>query len=99
MSDVVLTVPATGEVSLESPDCGPGVCEVDKDDYGMMKMHCLNGSQRQADGAGAYAENLRYDYLEGKATVSFAESTGVRHVEESGSSRARETAAGPPANR
>lgn len=68
-------------------------------DYGLLKMHAHNGAQRQADGAGAYVENLRYDYLEGKASVSFAESLGVRHVEESGSSRSRETAAGPPANR
>lgn len=65
----------------------------------MLMTHALNGAQRQADGASAYAENLRYDYLEGKSTVSFAESTGVRHVEESGSSRARETVTGAPANR
>lgn len=50
------------------------------EDYGMLKMHVLNGSQRQADGAAHYAENLRYDYLEGKSNVSFTESLGVRHV-------------------
>lgn len=72
---------------------------MDDKDYGMLKLHAHNGGQRIADGASAYAENLRYDYLEGKNSVSFSESTGVRHVEESGSSRARETAAGPPANR
>lgn len=59
------------------------------DDYGMMKMHALNGAQRQSDGAGLYAENLRYNYLIAKDRVSFADSTGVRHVEESGSGRAR----------
>jgi len=59
------------------------------DDYGLCKMHAHNGAQRQADGAAHYAENLRYDYLEGKNTVSFAESTGVRHTEESGSGRVR----------
>ena len=59
------------------------------DDYGLLKMHAHNGSQRQSDGAALYAENLRYDYLEGKDKVSFAESTGVRHVEESGSGRVR----------
>ena len=59
------------------------------DDYGILKMHALNGAQRQSDGAGHYAENLRYDYLEGKDKVSFSESTGVRHVEESGSGRTR----------
>jgi hypothetical protein len=97
--EVVLPVPVVGEVSLESPT-GPGVClKMEPQDYGILKMHAHNGAQRQADGASAYAENLRYDYLEGKNGVSFAESTGVRHVEESGSSRARETAAGPPANR
>lgn len=50
-------------------------------DYGMMKMHCLNGAQRQADGAAHYAENLRYDYLEGKANVSLTEGLGVRYIQ------------------
>lgn len=58
-------------------------------DYGMLKLHALNGAQRQADGAAHYAENLRYDYLEGKDKVSYADSTGIRHVEESGSGAAR----------
>lgn len=65
----------------------------------LMTQHCMNGAQRQADGAGLYAENLRYAYLQGKDRISFAESTGVRHVEESGSSRARTTTEGAPANR
>ena len=55
----------------------------------MLRTHALNGSQRQADGAALYAENLRYDYLIGKNRISFAESVGVRHVEESGSGRVR----------
>ena len=50
-------------------------------DYGMLKMHVLNGSQRQADGAGHYAENLRYDYLEGKSNMSFTEAQGVRYIQ------------------
>lgn len=58
-------------------------------DYGMLKLHAHNSAQNQANGASLYAENLRYDYLEGKDKVSFAESTGVRHVEESGSGRSR----------
>lgn len=62
---------------------------MDPADYGLLKLHAHNGSQRQADGASLYAENLRYDYLEGKDKVSFSESTGVRHVEESGSGRVR----------
>lgn len=55
----------------------------------MLRGHLLNGAQRQADGAAHYAENLRYDYLIGKARVDFAQATGVRHVEESGSGRVR----------
>ena len=58
-------------------------------DYAMLKMHALNGAQRQADGAAHYAENLRYDYLEGKDKISFAEGTGVRLVTESGAGRTR----------
>lgn len=50
-------------------------------DYGLLKMHCLNGAQRQSDGAGHYAENLRYDYLEGKANVSLTEGLGVRYIQ------------------
>lgn len=65
----------------------------------LLTQHAMNGAQRQADGAAHYAENLRYDYLEGKDKVSFAEATGVRHVEESGSGNARRTTAGEPANR
>jgi hypothetical protein len=59
------------------------------DDYDMIKMHVHGGSQRRADGADHYAENLRYAYLTGKDRVSFAESTGIRHTEESGSGSAR----------
>ena len=58
-------------------------------DYGMLKMHCLNGAQRQADGASLYAENLRYDYLEGKGQQSVSEGLGYRVVTESGSGRTR----------
>ena len=54
---------------------------MNSDDYGMLKMHCLNGAQRQADGAAHYAENLRYDYLEGKANVSLTEGLGVRYIQ------------------
>lgn len=68
-------------------------------DYAALKMHCLNGAQRQADGAAALAEAIRYGYQTGKDRVSFAEATGVRHVEESGSSRSRQTTNEAPANR
>lgn len=62
---------------------------MNENDYGMLKMHALNGAQRQADGSAAYAENLRYDYLEGKANVSLTEGLGVRYIGESGSGRTR----------
>lgn len=64
-----------------------------------LMVHAMNGAQRQADGAAAYAENLRYDYLEGKNGVSSSEAVGERRMDESGAGRARETAAGAPANR
>ena len=51
------------------------------EDYGILKMHALNGAQRQSDGASGYAENLRYDYLEGKNNVSMTEGLGVRYVQ------------------
>jgi len=54
---------------------------MNENDYGLLKMHALNGAQRQADGSGHYAENLRYDYLEGKANVSLTEGLGVRYIQ------------------
>lgn len=62
---------------------------MNENDYGMLKMHALNGAQRQADGAAAYAENLRYNYLEGKDQQSISEGLGYRVVTESGSGRTR----------
>lgn len=59
------------------------------DDYGLLKMHALNGAQRQSDGASAYAENLRYDYLEGKHNQDISEGLGFRLVTESGAGRTR----------
>lgn len=50
-------------------------------DYGMLKLHAMNGAQGQADGARLYAENLRYDYLEGKHIADFVESMGVRYIQ------------------
>ena len=76
-NDDVLDVPAP-EVLVSVPEGGP---KVDDKDYGLLKMHALNGAQRQSDGAGHYAENLRYDYLEGKATMSFPESLGARYIQ------------------
>lgn len=51
------------------------------EDYGMLKIHAHNGAQRQADGAGAYVENLRYDYLEGKDRLSQEGSVGWRYLQ------------------
>lgn len=51
------------------------------DDYGLLKLHAHTGTQRQADGAGHYAENLRYSYLEGKDNVSLTEGLGVRYIQ------------------
>ena len=62
MPDDAVTDPKPFEI----PICGTGASDVNENDYAMLKMHALNGAQRQADGAGHYAENLRYDYLEGK---------------------------------
>lgn len=70
---ITVHLPAEGVQPLEKT-MGP-------EDYGMMKMHALNGAQRQADGASHYAENLRYDYLEGKSNLSMTEGLGVRYVQ------------------
>jgi len=66
----------------EPVDIPPGVAS-------MLQQHIINGAQRQADGAAIHVEHLRTGYLIGKDRISFAESTGVRAVEESGSGRAR----------
>jgi hypothetical protein len=63
--------------------------QIDAVSASLMHVHAANGAQRQADGAGHYAENLRYDYLFQKNRVSYADSMGVRHAEESGSGRVR----------
>ena len=69
-------------------------------DYQMMKLGILGGfnasNQRRIDGADAYAENVRYDYLTGKDNVSFAEGTGQRLVTESGSGQTRREINNPP---
>lgn len=54
-----------------------------------LNLHARNGAQRMADGAGAFAEILRLDYVDGKRRVDYAQATGIRHVEESGSGRTR----------
>lgn len=59
---------------------GPKEPKMNENDYGLLKMHSLNSAQRQSDGAVAYAENLRYAYLQGKDRMSFAEAQGVRAI-------------------
>jgi hypothetical protein len=54
-----------------------------------LQTHARNGAQRQADGAAALAEFTRLDYIDGKRRVDYAQATGIRHVEESGSGRVR----------
>lgn len=65
----------------------------------LLRTHAMNGAQRQADGAAIHVEHARTDYLITKNLMSFSISTGMRHLEESGGGRARETTAGPPPNR
>ncbi len=54
-----------------------------------LQGHMRNGAQRQADGASILAEFTRLDYIDGKRRVDYAQSTGIRHVEESGAGRVR----------
>ncbi len=68
----------------------PEVVDLPPNVANLLQGHLINGAQRQADGASAYAENLRYRYLEGKDQVSAAEAVGERRMEESGSGRARQ---------
>lgn len=56
----------------------------------MYQQFAIQGAQRQSDGAAALAEFTRLDYLSNKNTVSFAQGTGQRIVDESGSGRARQ---------
>ena len=69
------------------PTPGDGFSEFEEgktmndNDYGLIKMHVHNGAQRTQDGAAAYAENLRYSYLEGKDNLSLPEGLGVRYIQ------------------
>jgi len=78
--------PKTGYLEVPGDDCNCDPIQ-DEEEMGqevtaeMLRLHALNGSQRQADGASAYAENLRYNYLEGKDTVSLTEALGPRYMQ------------------
>lgn len=79
MPDHPLPIPVPGEPVEE------GTSKVNDQDYGLLKMRIHESSSaahaRRIDGADAYAENLRYDYLEGKANVSLTESLGPRYLQ------------------
>jgi len=82
-TDDILEIPVSAAAVAADgvDDCISEENKMNSDDYGMLKLHALNGAQRQADGAQHYAENLRYDYLEGKANVSLTEGLGVRYIQ------------------
>jgi len=73
-------LPTPGDSFVDVPEKPAKGESMNEQDYGMLKIHAHNGAQRQADGAAAYAENLRYDYLEGKHVTDFGESLGARHI-------------------
>lgn len=50
-------------------------------DYGLLKMQAHQRMERDAQGDASYRENLRYDYLEGKANVSMTEGLGIRYIQ------------------
>jgi hypothetical protein len=70
-----------------------GVCRAASDlpdgILSIYQQHAIQSSQMQSDGAKLHAEHLRTDYLISKSRVDFAQATGVRAVEESGSGMAR----------
>lgn len=74
-------MPDDGVISVPAIDGTGEEKKMDDKDYGMLKLHAHNAAQRVQDGAQAYAENLRYDYLEGKANVSLTEGLGVRYIQ------------------
>jgi hypothetical protein len=51
---------------------------VNENDYGLLKMAAFHAQQIAREGYAAYSENLRYDYLEGKANMSITEGLGIR---------------------
>jgi len=87
--DAVLEIPIVGESPPPSEESEEMPIELGSAANEMLTTHALNGAQRQADGAAAYAENLRYNYLEGKDNTSQAEALGHRIASESGSGRTR----------
>jgi len=65
--------------------------ELAGNDYALMKMHALNGSQQAANGMNIVLECIRFEHQEAKNMVSQAEALGHRIVEESGSGKSRAT--------
>jgi hypothetical protein len=58
-----------------------GAPNVNENDYGLLKMAAFHAQQIAREGYAAYSENLRYDYLEGKANMSITEGLGIRYVQ------------------
>lgn len=87
--DGVTEIPVDSGDSVSGGENESEDSAMNENDYGLLKMHAHNGAQRQSDGASAYAENLRYDYLEGKDNQSISEGLGYRVVTESGAGRTR----------
>lgn len=87
MADDPLVIPVPGEAGDSGISTGKpvGECTMNENDYGMLKMRLLEhgtaAHARRNDGADHYAENLRYDYLEGKQNVSLTEALGPRYLQ------------------
>jgi len=86
-----LDIPTPGDSSPTTPV--EGTETMTESDVALLKLRIHESAAaahaRRTDGADAYAENLRYDYLEGKHNVSFMEGTGQRLVTEAGAGRTR----------
>lgn len=97
-----LVIPVPGDAPGDDGENCEGDDLMSENEDKDVVTHVLNlgfaaAANRRVDGADHYAENLRYNYLEGKDTVSFMEGTGQRIATESGSGRTRAEANAPHA--
>lgn len=76
--------PDDGVVQVPVPIRGDSQMAQEIDVNNMLVLHCMNGAQITADGRSSLAEFTRLGHIRASDTVSFRESTGVRHVTESG---------------
>ncbi len=78
------------EIELPNTNLGDEtMAEMDPTVSKVLDLGFAAAATRRLDGADHYAENLRYEYLEGKNSVSFMEGAGQRMATESGSGRTR----------